>query len=61
MGEVSTGFGWEEKNHFEDLGVDSRIILKWIFKTWEGALVWINLAQDRDRYGAVVNTAVKVR
>jgi hypothetical protein len=26
----------ERKNHFEDLGVDERIILKLIFKKWEG-------------------------
>jgi hypothetical protein len=36
MGELSTGFGWEGKNHFEDLGVDAWIILKCIFKTGRG-------------------------
>ena len=37
-GDVYTRFWWggrEGKNHFEDPGVDWRIILKWVVKKWD--------------------------
>jgi hypothetical protein len=43
------------KNHLEDPGVDGRIILRWIFRKWEGAMDWIDLAQDRDTWWTLVN------
>jgi hypothetical protein len=36
--EVCTRFLWgnlRERNHWEDPGVDGRIILRWIFRKWE--------------------------
>jgi hypothetical protein len=47
--------------HLEDPGVDGRILLKWIFENWEGDIDWIDLAQDRDRWRAVVSAVVNLR
>jgi hypothetical protein len=41
---VHTGFWWadlREGDHLGDPGIDGRIILKWIFKTWNGGMDWI--------------------
>ena len=49
-----------ETDHLEDLGIDGRILSKWILKTWnEEAMDSINLAHDRDNCWAVVNTVMK--
>jgi hypothetical protein len=32
-----------------------RIILKWIFRKWDGSMDWIDLAQYRDEQRALVN------
>jgi hypothetical protein len=45
----------------EDTGVDGRVILKWIFKKWDGGMDWIDVAQDRDKWRALVNAATKLR
>jgi hypothetical protein len=42
-------------------GVDGRIILKQIFKKWHGGMDWIELAQDRDRWRALVNAVMNLR
>jgi hypothetical protein len=44
----------------EELGVVGRIILKWIFKKLD-MKAWTDLAQDRDRCGALVNAAVNIQ
>jgi hypothetical protein len=45
----------------QDLGVDIRIILEWIFKKWVGSMDWIDLAQDRDRWPALLNAVMNFR
>ena len=56
------GFLWrnlKEKDHLEDPGVDERIILRLIFRKWDvGGMDWIELAQYRDRWRALVNARV---
>jgi hypothetical protein len=29
----------KERDHLRDPGVDERIILRWIFRKWEGAMI----------------------
>jgi hypothetical protein len=45
----------------EDLGVHERIILEWIFKKWDGGMGQIDLAQERNRWRALVNIVMNLR
>ena len=45
----------------ENPGVDGKIILKWIFEKWDGVIDWIDPAENRDRWWAVVNALVNLR
>jgi hypothetical protein len=47
-------------NHWEDLEVDGRIMLKYILEKYDGGVDRINLAQKRDQLTALVNTAINV-
>jgi hypothetical protein len=51
---VDTGLWWENlrgREHLEDRSVDGRIILRCIYRNWDGGMDWIDLAQDKDRWG----------
>jgi hypothetical protein len=65
MGKRYIGVWWgnlREKDHLEEAGVDGRIILRWIYRNWNGrGMDWIELAQERDRWRAHVNALMKLR
>jgi hypothetical protein len=51
----------EGKRLLEDLDIDVRIISRWVFvrETGWDVIYWIHLAQDRDQWRDLVNTALK--
>jgi len=51
-----------ERDHWGDPDVDGRIILGWIFRKWGGSCGdWKELAQDRDRWRALVGMVRNLR
>jgi len=60
---VYTWLWWEslkEGNYLEDLGLDGRITLKWIFMNGMGGVDWINLAEDRERWRVLVTAEMNL-
>jgi hypothetical protein len=57
---MCTGCWWgslRERGHWGDQDIDGRIILRWIFRKLEGVVgTRMELAQDRDRWRALVGT-----
>jgi hypothetical protein len=45
-----------------DPGINGRIILRWIFRKWNvGGMDWIELAQDWDKWRALVNAVMNIQ
>ena len=65
MGGACSMYGEEDK--LEGKGPFSRpcriwrIILKRVFKKWEGGMNWTGVALDRDRWRALVNAVMNVQ
>jgi hypothetical protein len=55
-----SGVNLRERDLLEDHGVDGRILLRWICRKWVGCVDWIELAQDRDRWRALVNAVMNL-
>jgi hypothetical protein len=45
----------------ENTDIDGRIILKWILEKWVGGMDWIDLAQYRDEWRAVVKAVMNLQ
>ena len=61
---VRTEFWWgnlREVVYLKNPGLDGNIILNWIFEEWDGVMGRIDLAQDKDRWRAVVNAVMNLR
>jgi hypothetical protein len=62
---MHVGYWWKsqkERDHWEDQVVGGWAMLKWILREigWDG-MDWIDLAQDRDQWRALVNTVMNLR
>ena len=60
---MRAGILWEnlrDRDYLEDIGKHGRVMLKWILKKWGGVKDWIDMAQDRDRWRAVVKVVANL-
>jgi hypothetical protein len=48
------------RDHLEDLDVNGSIILRRILRKLDGSMGWIDVAQDRDRWWALVNVVINL-
>jgi hypothetical protein len=50
-----------ETDYCKHIGTGVRIILKRIFKNWEGGVHWIGLVHERDTWWVIVNAVMNIR
>jgi hypothetical protein len=63
-GEVHIGLWWGnlmEKGHLENVGVNGKIILKWISRIWIAVVDWVNLGHDNGKWQALVRAVMNLR
>jgi hypothetical protein len=61
---VQTGLRWgnlRARDHLEGPGADRRIILKLIFRKWDGGMGWIDLVNYMGGWRALVNAVMNLR
>jgi hypothetical protein len=57
-------FWWEnlrERDHWGDPGIVGKVKLRWIFKKWNVGVDWVELAQDMNMWGGLVNAIMNLR
>jgi len=62
--ERHTGFWWGNLRKMRPLGRTRHRWednIKWIFRKWVGGMDWIKLAQDMDRWQALVNAVMNLQ
>ena len=68
MGEACSTYGrgayrkiLRERDSLVYPGIDGKIVLRWTFRKWDGGMDWIDLAEYRDRWRALVNALMNLR
>jgi len=50
-----------KRDNFEDVGVDGRIILKWLLKKYDVGVEYIDVAEGGEKWRALVSTVMNLQ